>query len=131
MSQPSPASIILAALVVCILAVPAGAVIQEVTVKGTVDTVNQAKNTLTIANPQQYGCEYPSVGSGPVCKWAPMNLSKLTSPVSDIAALKLFKSGDPTVGTTIGGAYDTWIALAKLYGSRPNEEYITDIVGDA
>ncbi len=48
----------------------------------------------------------------------------------DAAAATIFKAGDPIVGTSTGGAGDTWITLAKLYGSRPNEEFITDIVGE-
>ena len=135
MSRMFQTNLILAALIICLIAVPAGAVIQEVTVKGTVDTVNQPKNTLTIANPERYGCDYPAVGSGPVCTWAPIvesrvTMSRITSPVPDAAALKLFKPGDTVIGTATGGAYDTWITLAKLYGSRPNEEFVTDIVGD-
>nr|WP_321349879.1 hypothetical protein [uncultured Methanoregula sp.] len=114
----------------CCIALPASAVIQEVTLKGAVATVNAPKNTLTIENPQQYGCSYPTSGA-PVCSYTPMSTSALTGTVPDPAAFSIFKTGDPIVATSFGGAGETWITLAKLFGSRPNEEYVTDIVGDA
>ena len=75
----------------CLVAVPVGAVIQEVTVKGVVATVNQAGNTLTINNPAQYGCTYPSSGA-PTCKWTPYYVSALTGTVPDASAFSLFQS---------------------------------------
>jgi hypothetical protein len=128
-SHTFSATMVLAILALCLIVFPATAVIQETTVKGTVATVNQLKNTLTIANPQTYGCTYPAVG-GPICTWTPMTVSALTSTIPDKAALSVFKPGDSIIGTATGGAYDTWITLAKLYGSRPNEEFVTDIIGD-
>ena len=129
MSLSSYKILIMAALFLCFVALPAGAVIQEVTVKGVVSTVNQPKNTLTINNPAQYGCTYPSSGA-PTCIWTPLNLSTLTGTVPDAAVFTVFKTGDPIVGTSTGGAGDTWVTLAKLFGSRPNENFVTDIVGD-
>jgi hypothetical protein len=101
----------------------------EVTVKGPVATINPAKNTLTVENPIQYGCSYPATGV-PVCSFAPINKSALTGTVPDAAAFTVFNIGDPVVATSIGGPGETWITLAKLYGSRPNEELVTEMVGD-
>jgi hypothetical protein len=117
-------------LFICILLpVPAGAALLEVTVKGPVDTISPAKNTLTIENPLQYGCSYPQTGL-PACSYIPMNKSALTGTVPDVAAFAVFNIGDPVIATSIGGPGQTWITLAKLYGSRPNEELVTDIIGD-
>jgi hypothetical protein len=117
-------------LVFCILLpVPVGAALLEVTVKGPVDTISPAKNTLTIENPLQYGCSYPATGL-PVCSYIPINSSTLTGTVPDAAAFTVFNNGDPVIATSIGGPGETWITLAKLYGARPNEELVTDIVGD-
>lgn len=127
--KPSSVLIVISALFLCCMCVPAGAVIQEVTVKGPVATVNPSKNTLSIENPLQYGCSYPATGA-PVCSYTPMSMSVLTGSVPDAFAFSVFKSGDTVVATSIGGAGGTWITLAKLYGSRPNEEFVTDIVGD-
>jgi predicted signal transduction protein with EAL and GGDEF domain len=44
--------IIVVAMFLCCMCIPAGAVMQEVTVKGAMATVNQPKNTLTIGHPQ-------------------------------------------------------------------------------
>jgi len=121
--------VIVAALFLCCMCVPAGAVMQEVTVKGAVATVNQPKNTLTIGHPQQYGCDYPASGI-PVCTYTPESVESLTGTVPDVSAFSVFKPGDTIVATSIGGAGETWITLAKLLGSRPNEEFVTDIVGD-
>jgi len=120
---------LIAVLFLCCICVPVGAVMLEVTVKGPVATVNPPKNTLTVSYPLQYGCNYPATGS-PVCSYTPMTNSALTGTVPDAAAFALFKAGDTVVATSIGGAGETWITLAKLFGSRPNEELVTDIVGD-
>ena len=122
-------TLVIAFLLLCLMITTAGAVVQQVTVKGTVATVNEAKNTLTINNPAQYGCVYPASGQA-ICSYTPMTVSALTGTVPNETALTLFKPGDTIVATSIGGAGDTWITLAKLYGSRPNEAYVTDIVGD-
>lgn len=127
--KQTPLVIIIAALLVCCIAVPVGAVIQEVTLKGTVATLSPSTNTISIEHPQQYGCSYPASGA-PVCTYTPMSVEVLTGTVPDVAAFSVFTNGDPVVATSLGGAGETWITLAKLFGSRPNEEYVTDIVGD-
>jgi len=121
--------VIIAVLFLCCMCVPVGAVIQQVTLKGTVATLNQPKNTISIEHPQQYGCNYPASGA-PVCSYTPMSVEVLTGTAPDAAAFSVFKTGDPVVATSLGGAGETWITLAKLFGSRPNEEFVTDIVGD-
>jgi hypothetical protein len=120
---------IITAFVLCLIFLPAGAVMQEVTVKGPVATTNPAKNTLTLDHPLQYGCSYPASGQ-PVCSYTPVNQTALTGTVPDAAAFTIFKIGDPVVATSAGGPGETWITLAKLYGPRPNEELVTDIIGD-
>jgi len=118
-----------AVLFLCVLCVPAGAVLLEVTVKGPVATISPTRNTLTIDNPLQYGCSYPVKGV-PVCSYRPVNKSALTGTVPDAVAFTVFNIGDPVVATSTGGPGETWITIAKLFGSRPNEELVTDIVGD-
>ena len=58
-----------------------------------------------------------------------MSTSALTGTAPDPAAFSIFKTSDPVVAMSLGGAGETWISLAKLYGSRPFEDYVTDIVG--
>ncbi|MCX6688885.1 MAG: hypothetical protein NTZ39_04220, partial [Methanoregula sp.] len=120
---------LIAVLFLCCICVPVGAVMLEVTVKGPVATISPTANTLTVGNPLQYGCNYPATGS-PVCSYTPMNNSALTGTVPDAAAFTIFKAGDTAVATSIGGAGETWIALAKLFCSQSNQEFVTDIVGD-
>ena len=119
----------IAALVLCFICIPVGAVMLEVTVKGAVATISPNKNTLTVDNPLQYGCSYPAIGV-PVCSYIPINKSTLTGTVPDAAAFTVFNIGDPVVATSVGGPGEKWIMLAKLFGSRPNEELVTEIVGD-
>ena len=122
--------VFIAALALCCVIAPVSAVILEVTYKGLVSTVNEAKNTLTINTPEQYGCDYPATGA-PVCSWKPTSPpSALTGTVPDAAAFAIFRTGDTAVATSLGGAGGQWITLAKLVGSRPNEAFVTDIVGD-
>ncbi len=118
-----------AVLFLCFLCVPSGAVLLEVTVKGPVATISPTRNTLTIDNPLQYGCSIPAKGV-PVCSYKPVNKSALTGTVPDSVVFTVFNIGDPVVATSIGDPGETWITLAKLFGSRPNEELVTDIVGD-
>ncbi len=110
-----------AVLFLCFLCVPAGAVLLEVTVKGPVATISPTMNTLTIDNPLQYGCSYPATGV-PICSYIPINKSALTGTVPDSVAFTVFNVGDPVIATSTGGPGETWITIAKLFGSRPNEE---------
>jgi hypothetical protein len=59
-----------------------------------------------------------------------MNVEVLTGTAPDATAFSVFTSGDTVVATSIGGPGETWITLAKLLGTRSNEELVTDIVGD-
>jgi hypothetical protein len=120
---------IITSLFFCCMCIPAGAVMLEVTVKGPVATISPTKNTLTVENPLQYGCSYPITGA-PVCSYTPIDKSSLTGTVPDAAAFTVFNVGDTVVATSIGGPGETWITLAKLYGLRPNEELVTEMVGD-
>jgi hypothetical protein len=120
---------IITSLFFCCMCIPAGAVMLEVTVKGPVATISPTKNTLTVENPLQYGCSYPIPGA-PVCSYTPIDKSSLTGTVPDAAAFTVFNVGDTVVATSIGGPGETWITLAKLYGLRPNEELVTEMVGD-
>ncbi|MDD1686637.1 hypothetical protein [Methanoregula sp.] len=117
----------LAVLLLCVL--PATAVIQEVTVKGTVSGMSQDKNTVTIANPLQYGCAYPASGD-PVCSYTSMSIASLTGSVPSASAFTIFKNGDTVVATSVGGAGGEWIAIAKLYNDLPSGQYVTDLVGE-
>ncbi|HII98131.1 MAG TPA: hypothetical protein HA272_02415 [Methanoregula sp.] len=119
--------ILVASLCLCVL--PALAVIQEVTLKGTVSALDREMNTLTIENPARYGCDYPAGGS-PVCTFTPIDSVPVTGAVPDSGAFTVFKVGDTVVATSLGGVGGNWITLAKLYGPGPNEEYVTDLVGD-
>jgi hypothetical protein len=59
-----------------------------------------------------------------------MNVEVLTGTAPDVAAFSVFKSGDTVVATSIGGPGETWITLAKILGTRSNEDLVTDAVGD-
>jgi hypothetical protein len=119
-----------ALLVLFACAIPASAVVLEVTVKGTVSGISAANNTLTLSDPQQYGCNYGSGTSAPVCSWTPLNASTLTGTVPDPAAFSVFARNDQAVAVSLGGTGGTWIALAKLYGSGASADYATDEIGD-
>ena len=135
MKQMCLISILAAALLLCCCAAPAGAVLLAVTVKGPVSTIVQTSNSMTINDPQELqGCNV-SANGGTECSWIPLSTSRgittsLTGTIPDQAALSVFKSGDLAVATSLGNPGESWVALAKLYGSRSNEEYVTDIVGD-
>lgn len=116
-------------LVLCFCVLPASAVIPEVTVKGTVSSLDREKNTLTIKDPAQYGCNYPA-GGDPVCSYTPMANVTLTGSVPMESTFSVFAAGDSVVATSLGSAGGTWITLAKLSRPPAAEESVTDIVGD-
>jgi hypothetical protein len=124
---------LIAALILCCCIVPVSAVVLEVTCKGQVTTANAEKNTITIKNPEQYGCNYPATG-GPVCSWKPVSgLSSVSGTVPDSAAFSVFSGGELAIATSLGGLSDTggqWITLAKIYGPKDTEQLVTDVVGD-
>ncbi|MGA2121146.1 MAG: hypothetical protein ABSG49_03780 [Methanoregula sp.] len=120
---------LITALVLCLCVLPAAAVIQEVTVKGTISAISKDNNTLTIENPLQYGCSYSS-GSAPVCSFNTMSDTTLTGSMPSDSANTIFNVGDTVVATSLGGAGGTWITIAKLYNSLPAGEYVTGLVGD-
>lgn len=122
-------TILISALILCLCVLPAAAVVQEVTVKGTVSAINKEESTLTIANPLQYGCSYPASG-GPVCSYTAMDVASLTGNVPSESAWTLFQTGDTVVATSLGGAGGSWITIGKLYNSLPAGEYVTSLVGD-
>jgi hypothetical protein len=115
-------------LIFCII--PASAAVLEVTVKGTVSAISVANNTLTLSDPQQYGCDYGSGASAPVCSWSPMNTTAISGTIPDVAAFSVFTQNDQVVAESFGEAGGKWIALAKLYGSGPGANYATDEIGD-
>lgn len=115
-------------LVVCLCVLPAAAVIQEITIKGTVSAFSQANNTLTLANPAQYGCSYPAGGAA-VCSYTPLDSIPLTGSVPSATAFSVFAAGDPVAATSLGTMGGTWITLAKLSGTAADSS-VTDIVGD-
>jgi hypothetical protein len=117
-------------LVMLSCVIPAGAVVLEVTVRGTVSDVSVVNNTLALSDPQQYGCDYGSGTSAPVCSWTPLNITELTGTAPDAAAFSVFAQNDQAVAVSLGGTGGTWIALAKLYGSGANADYATDEIGD-
>ncbi len=119
-----------ALLVLLFCMIPAGAAVLEVTVRGTVSDISVVNDTLTLLNPQQYGCNYGSGTSAPVCSWSPINATAITGTVPDAAAFSVFAKNDQVVAVSFGGTGGEWIALAKLYGSGPSANYATDEIGD-
>jgi hypothetical protein len=129
MKQNTILILLVSALVLCLCVLPVAAVLQEVTVKGTVSAISKEKNTLTIETPLQYGCNYPPEGA-PVCSYTAMGVPSLTGTVPSDSAFTVIQTGDTVVATSTGGAGGSWITIAKLYNSLPAGEYVTDLFGD-
>jgi hypothetical protein len=129
MKQVTIITLLVSALLLCLCVLPAAAVLQEVTVKGTVSAISRDQNTLTIGNPLQYGCSYSS-SAAPVCSYNAMSDASLTGSMPSDSANAIFSVGDTVVATSTGGAGGTWITIGKLYNALPAGEYVTDLVGD-
>jgi hypothetical protein len=123
------AAILTALLILCLFVLPASAMILEVTVKGTVSSLDKENFTLTIADPARYGCNY-GAGSDTVCSYTPMTGGPLTGSVPVESAFSVFSAGDSVVATSLGGPGGKWITLAKLAGPGAGQETVTDMVGD-
>jgi hypothetical protein len=115
-------------IAVFLCALPAMAVLQEVTVSGTVFGYDRANNTLTIAHPVQYGCSY-TTGGEKTCSLTPMEAETLTGSIPMESVLSIIHPDDPVMATSIGGAGGTWISVAKVAGTGDGRT-VTDIVGE-
>jgi hypothetical protein len=122
-------SISITLLVLCFCVLPAAAVIQEVTLKGTISAISRENNTLTIADPAQYGCYYPATGI-PVCSFTPIDSIPRVGSVPADSAFSVFAVGDSVVAKSLGGMGGRWITLAKLSGTADSGDTVTDIIGD-
>jgi hypothetical protein len=121
--------LVIFAILLCLVVLPASAVMQEVTLKGVVQTLIPGQNTLSIENVWKYGCDYPAEGD-PVCSFTKLSSNIVSGTVPDSMAFSVFKEADTIAATSIGGTGGTWISLGKLYGPGPGEEFVTDLVGD-
>lgn len=130
MDQKITKGLLIAAILLCFVVLPASAVIQEVTLKGVVKTLIPGQDTLAIENVWKYGCDYPDGGGGPVCSFTKLSTNTVSGTVPDSMAFSVFREADTIAATSIGGTGGTWISLGKLYGPGPGEEYVTDLVGD-
>ena len=124
-----PLFLIIAVVFLYCCSLPVSAILPEMTCKGQVSTVSIDKNTLTIKNPERYGCDYPATGD-PVCSWTPLSTSALTGTVPDPAAFSIFSGAEMVVATSIGDNGGRWITLAKVYSAKESQQLVTDIVGD-
>ncbi len=121
--------ILVAVLTACVCAGPASAVILEVTSRGTVSGTDPVNGTITISNPEQYGCTYIS-GGEPQCTFTPVDSVPLTGTVPDKAVFPVIRSGDRAVVTALGGPDGRFIAVAKLAAGGTGAGFVTALFGD-
>lgn len=130
MKRFHPCILLCAATVLLLLALPASAVILEVTYEGTVTNVDQKNGTVTINVTHTYGCNFTS--PGPVCSWDPVPPVTLTGTVPLPEVLSAVKPGMIVEATSLGGEGGTWIAIGLLRtGVNTTSLYATDLYGEA
>lgn len=122
-------TILIGIAVIVLAAAPVSAVVQEITFRGTLVSMNQSAGTMTINAGYTYGCTFTNGTSN--CGWDQKKPENLTGTVPDPAVFNVLKPGDPVVATSMGGAGGTWIGIAKVFPTPGIENWLaTDIIGD-
>lgn len=120
---------LIAGAAVFLAAAPVSAVVQEISYRGTLASMNQTAGTITLSAGYIYGCDFTN-GTA-VCSWNPVQPQNLTGTVPDKSVFSILKPGDQVVATSMGGPGGTWIGVAKVFPTPGIENWLaTDIIGD-
>jgi len=118
---------LIAILAAIVVAVPVGAVLQEVTFKGSVTAI-EPEGVIVINADSTYGCTYE--GGVAKCMWTPIDPVVINGAVPDAAALSVISVGDMVEATSIGGFDGNLIAIGRLVTIKSGDLAATDLIGD-
>jgi len=121
--------IVLLILALCSCCLPAGAILQQFSYRGSVLGFSEVNNTVTILATHEWRCEFDS--DGPTCTWKPITPKVLagTAPVPEV--FDRIKTGSTVMAGSLGMPGGTWTGIGLLtppYG--PEALLSTDLYGD-
>ena len=119
--------ILACALVAACVALPASAVVLEISYKGTVVSANETAGTLVMAVESRYGCSYDENGSH--CQWNPIASQNINGSAKN-PVFKGISVGDTVEGRILGGDGGKWKSLAKIITEYGGKEVATRVYGD-
>ena len=91
---------------------PAGAILQEYTFRGSVLGFSEANNTVTILATHQWRCEYD--GDSPTCTWKPITPKVLTGTAPVPEVFDRVTIGSPVMAGSLGNPGGTWTGIGFL-----------------
>lgn len=119
--------ILACALVAACVALPASAIVLEVSYKGTVVSANETAGVLVLAVESRYGCSYDE--SGAHCQWNPISSQDINGSAKTIVFTGI-AVGDRVEGRILGGDGGKWKSLARIITDHKGKEVATRVYGD-
>jgi hypothetical protein len=116
-------------LALCGCCLPAGAILQEFSFRGSVLGFSEANNTVIILATHQWRCEFDS--DGPTCVWKPITPQVLTGTVPVPEVFDRITTGSQVMAGSLGIPGGTWTGIGLLmppYG--PEALLSTDLYGE-
>lgn len=121
--------VILLILALCGCCLPAGAILQEFSFRGSVLGCSEANNTVIILATHQWRCTFDS--NGPTCTWHPITPQVLTGTAPVPEVFHRISIGSQVMAGSLGMPGGTWTGIGLLtppYG--PEALLATDLYGE-
>ena len=102
-------------LTLCTCFLPAGAMLQPFSYRGSVLSLSETNNTVTIRATHEWYCEFDS--DGPTCTWKPVTPKVLTGTVPVPEVFDRITTGSTVMAGSLGVPGETWTSIGLL--TRP------------
>lgn len=116
-------------LALCSCCLPAGAMLQQFSFRGSVLGFSETSNTVTILATHEWYCEFDS--DSPTCTWRPITPKVLTGTAPATEVFDRITTGSAVMAGSLGEPGGTWTGIGLLtppYGSEPLRS--TDLYGE-
>lgn len=116
-------------LSLCACCLPAGAILQQFSFRGSVLGFSETNNTVTILATHEWRCEFDS--DGPTCTWRSITPQVLTGTAPVPEVFDRIKTGSTVMAGSLGMPGGTWTGIGLLtppYGSEALRA--TDLYGE-
>jgi hypothetical protein len=121
--------IVLFILALCSCCLPAGAMLQQFSYRGSVLSFSETNNTVTILATHAWYCEFDSDGS--TCSWKPITPQVLTGTVPVPEVFDRITTGSTVMAGSLGVPGETWTGIGLLKTQwGPEALHSTDLYGD-
>jgi hypothetical protein len=116
-------------ILLCSVCLPAGAILQTFTFRGSVTELRPETGNCTILATHRWGCSHDN--DTVTCGWVAISPQVLTGKVPAGDAVLVLKSGNTVEAVSLGNPGGNWIGLGRLVPDYAREGwYATDLFGD-